>query len=605
MRKHKMPLAFSYLRFSSPEQAKGDSIRRQTEATAAWCQRNGAQLDGSLTLRDQGVSAHKGKHRENPDVHGLARFLDAVKTGRVPAGSYLILENLDRLTREAIVPAVNLFTGLLLAGVKVVQLKPHEQIFTAGADMTAVMLALVELSRGHSESQMKSERVGGAWANKRALAAKGECQRPTARMGAASKVLTRRVPCWIRYDGDRLTPDPTGAAVVRRIFDMARDGAGVHVIAERLNDEKVPVLGRKVIARRGESQKPEAEQEKVVIRWSETVVYHILKSRAVIGEYQPCKGRGSDRKPDGEPIRNYYPAVIDADTYHAVQGILKTRAKVGAGRRGAHVNLFAGLLADARDGGSLTYKHLASRAPALIPVGAKLGRGSVWSSFPAEPFEEAILAKLAEVKVADVEGECVAARKVEALAGRVAELDALVKAWSAKMDDPATVDIVAAKLSELNGKRRKLAEELADAQREAASPLSESWGQFRTLADILQEDNSDELREKVRAALRRSVEKVYCIFTGQGRTRLAGVRVQFRGSDRHRDYVIIYSPGRSNHRVKRRGELLAYAAAWSDSPGDLDLRKRAGAAKAEKALNEIDVDALFEGAGRPKRKDRK
>ena len=42
-----MPLAYSYLRFSSPEQARGDSIRRQTEATADWCARNGVTLDAS------------------------------------------------------------------------------------------------------------------------------------------------------------------------------------------------------------------------------------------------------------------------------------------------------------------------------------------------------------------------------------------------------------------------------------------------------------------------------------------------------------------------------------------------------------------------------
>ena len=40
--------------------------------------------------------------------------------------------------------------------------------------------------------------------------------------------------------------------------------------------------------------------------------------------------------------------------------------------------LFGGLLRDARDGGSLTYKHLAKRPAVLVPVGAKQGRGSVW-----------------------------------------------------------------------------------------------------------------------------------------------------------------------------------------------------------------------------------
>jgi DNA invertase Pin-like site-specific DNA recombinase len=35
------PVAFSYVRFSTREQRKGDSLRRQTKATADWCGRNG------------------------------------------------------------------------------------------------------------------------------------------------------------------------------------------------------------------------------------------------------------------------------------------------------------------------------------------------------------------------------------------------------------------------------------------------------------------------------------------------------------------------------------------------------------------------------------
>lgn len=115
-----MPSAFSYLRFSSPEQAKGDSIRRQTEATASWCARNKITLDTSITLRDEGVSAFRGKHRDNPDTHALASFLQAVKSGRVPAGSYLIVESLDRLSREKIRPALTLLLNLIEAGIKVV-----------------------------------------------------------------------------------------------------------------------------------------------------------------------------------------------------------------------------------------------------------------------------------------------------------------------------------------------------------------------------------------------------------------------------------------------------------------------------------------------------
>lgn len=42
-----MQKAYSYIRFSSPEQAKGDSYRRQREAAEAYCQANGLELVAS------------------------------------------------------------------------------------------------------------------------------------------------------------------------------------------------------------------------------------------------------------------------------------------------------------------------------------------------------------------------------------------------------------------------------------------------------------------------------------------------------------------------------------------------------------------------------
>ena len=43
----KQKLAISYVRFSTIEQIGGDSVRRQTEATEAYCKGNG------LTLTDE------------------------------------------------------------------------------------------------------------------------------------------------------------------------------------------------------------------------------------------------------------------------------------------------------------------------------------------------------------------------------------------------------------------------------------------------------------------------------------------------------------------------------------------------------------------------
>jgi DNA invertase Pin-like site-specific DNA recombinase len=158
--------AYSYLRFSSPQQSTGDSIRRQTEATAAWCARNKVSLDNSITLRDEGVSAYRGKHRENPDTHALAAFVNAVKTGRVQAGSFLVVESLDRLSREKIRPALTLMLNLIESGVKVVQLMPVETVYDEDVEPMQLMMAVMELNRGHSESKVKSERLAAVWKKK-------------------------------------------------------------------------------------------------------------------------------------------------------------------------------------------------------------------------------------------------------------------------------------------------------------------------------------------------------------------------------------------------------------------------------------------------------
>jgi DNA invertase Pin-like site-specific DNA recombinase len=155
-------LAYSYLRFSSRQQAKGDSIRGQTEARDAWCLRNKVELDTSLTLTDKGVSAFTGGHRENPDRHALAAFLRLVEAGRIPKGSYLIVEALDRLSREDAVPALHLLLGLLAAGVRVVQLQPVEMVYDAKSDPMRLMVAIMELSRGHSESKNRTTTNGSA-----------------------------------------------------------------------------------------------------------------------------------------------------------------------------------------------------------------------------------------------------------------------------------------------------------------------------------------------------------------------------------------------------------------------------------------------------------
>ena len=110
--------AYSYVRFSSPEQMKGDSFRRQTEAAQQYAERHGLELDTELKLTDLGVSAYRGANFEA----GLGRFIEAVDQGEVPAGSYLLIENLDRFSRDKIMDTLARFNALLRKGINIVTL---------------------------------------------------------------------------------------------------------------------------------------------------------------------------------------------------------------------------------------------------------------------------------------------------------------------------------------------------------------------------------------------------------------------------------------------------------------------------------------------------
>jgi DNA invertase Pin-like site-specific DNA recombinase len=554
-----MTMAYSYQRFSTSQQAEGDSIRRQVEKTRQWCERNCVALDD--TLRDEGVSGYKGRHRENPDTHALAAFLERVKKGDVPRGSFLIVESLDRLSREDVDEALELLLSLTRAGVKVVQLIPVETVYAKPVEPMKLMMAIMELNRGNSESKVKSERVGAAWRQKKANAAKDR------------KPITGMTPGWIVRDGDRFTLDRKKAETVRRIFALAREGLGVGRIAKALNAEKVPLLGR-------------TEFRGTPLVWSVNVIYKVLTNRAVYGEYQPHVGsRGPERKPAGEPIADYYPAVIDRETFDAVRGLMRDRAKNGRGWRGTHVNLFAGLLKDARTGGSLTTRHGSTHSPVLLPVQSRTTTGKPWVSFMLEPFEQMLVKELAEVKAEDLGPATGAAAQVEAMEGRLAEVETLRAKWRAKMDNPDLVDAVAAKLAELGAEARELSAKLDEARREAATPAGEALAQAKAAAPDLSDDGA---RVRYRAAIRRVVAEVrVLVVPGNGlkEDRLAAAQVWFKGGA-CRSYVLAYrvrKDGTGHTRVETEPRSFAVAGV----PEGSDLRTAAGVATVEKLLRQL------------------
>jgi DNA invertase Pin-like site-specific DNA recombinase len=550
-------LAYSYVRFSHPSQAEGDSLRRQTEAAREWCERNGVRLDSATTLHDLGKSAYTGQHRKNPDRHALAAFLKLVEGGKVQRGSYLIIENLDRLSREHIQPALLLALNLLQAGIRIVQLRPVEMIFDDKSDTLPVMMMMMELSRGHGESAIKSERVGAAWAERKRKARNGE-------------VLTHRLPAWVQERSGKLVPIPARTAVVKKIFALAASGYGHAAIVKKLTEENVPAFG------------PSGH-------WSRSYVAIILKDRRALGELQPRK---RDGRIDGSPIPNYYPQIVSEDEWDAARAGA-TRRRQAMGRSTKHVDVFAGLIRNARDGDSYyatTRSEGGKHSRVLVNTSAAEGRTKCYS-FPLPTFERAVLSLLFEIDPHEILNGDSGPDESLALAGELARVESKIAELEAELLN-GDVAALANALRVLEGRKRDLAGQLSEARQKAAHPLSEAWGEAKSLPAILNSAPDPEAaRLRLRAVLRRIIDSIFLLVVPRGRDRLAAVQVWFAGSMKHRDYLVLHRPPKANGSARTTGQWWARSLATVVKPGDLDLRRREDARLLEEALAAVDLSA--------------
>jgi DNA invertase Pin-like site-specific DNA recombinase len=547
------PLAYSYLRFSSPAQADGDSVRRQTALRDGWLKRNpSVRLDPTLRLEDRGVSGYRGEHRTNRR-HALASFLDLVERGRVPAGSYLIVENLDRLTREEPEASIPLVLNLIRAGVRVVQLAPAEMVYEPGMDFGRLMMMLWELARGHGESKRKSGLCGEAWKTKKEAAR------------AKRTPHGRMCPAWLELVDGRYRAKEDAARAVRKIFSWCAAGLGTFGILGRLNREGIPPLGRSGA-------------------WERSYVRKILTNPAVLGIYQPCTGH-RDRKPEGEAVPGYYPAVIDEPLWYAAASAMKARARKSGRPATGAVNPFSGLLWSATDGsklhvcGSRGHKYLVSSAA------VQKRRGARWLTFPLDPFVSEVLKELQELGAADLFADPGGARVAE-LTGRLGEVEMKLAAARGRFDadpeSPTWADLV----TKYDREKRALAKELAEARAAVTNPPSAAW------AEVVGRTARNE-PERLRAALLATVESVWCLFVGQGSVRVAVAQCWFIGGAR-RNYSVFHRGATGGAVGDRPAQSWCRSLASVTTRGDLDLRNREHAAELVEALEAIDLAALIE-----------
>ncbi|WP_415751185.1 recombinase family protein [Burkholderia cenocepacia] len=232
------------------------------------------ELDASLSLRDEGLSAY---HQRHVRQGALGVFLRAVEDGRVPAGSVLIVEGLDRLSRAEPLQAQAQLAQIVNAGITVVTTSDgreynRERLKAQPMDLVYSLLVMI---RAHEESDTKSKRVKAA--------IRRQCQGWIAGTWRAP-IRVGKDPHWVRgtdAGGFQLADDR--AAAVRLVIEMFKQGHGAVRIVRELADRELKITDRG--------------------RSASSHIYRLLANRMLLGE--------KSVEVDGETFRleGYYPAL--------------------------------------------------------------------------------------------------------------------------------------------------------------------------------------------------------------------------------------------------------------------------------------------------------
>jgi hypothetical protein len=232
----------------------------------------------------------------------------------VPKGSYLLVENLDRVSRDEIHESLPLFFSIINTGIVVVTLTNGEAYSKARLrkEQWAVYMIVNELLRANQESFYKGQRVADAKERNRARLAQGAMQ--------GVRPYTRQTPGWIRWSDEsrdyELTPER--AEVIREVFRLADQGWGLDRIARELNRRAVDTWG---------------EGKRKAAHWRGSYIRKIVQSQAPVGLFTPHKTTRDEetrarRHVPSDPV-SLFPAAVDAEVYWRVRRRFDTTAPRG------------------------------------------------------------------------------------------------------------------------------------------------------------------------------------------------------------------------------------------------------------------------------------
>lgn len=483
-----MVKAYSYIRMSSGRQLKGDGLTRQLELSEAFASLHNLDLDTSL--RDLGVSAFDGSNRE---TGALATFLKKVRAGEIERGSHLLIESLDRLSRDHVLKALRVFQDLLEAGV-VIATVADGYVYseeTINRDWTQLIVSLAVMSRAHEESARKADRLRAAWKRKRTN---------------ADRKMTSRAPSWLTLLEDKTTfvVDEHRKKLVVRIFEDLAAGIGRDKIARRLNAEGEPTWG--------------GGRE-----WHGGTIQKVTDTEAVIGRFQPHRIENSivaglkrqTRVPVGEPIEGYFPRIVSDDLWQRARAASAARARSGPGNAGGRrgtvfSNLLSGLTQCASCGSPMNYRDRGPRSTVvLICSGSRNGTCENDSRISYPDMEDAVLdwAMFHEPAPAPVDEPAV--EELATAERRISETKAIIERLTVAIENGEAIEpgrLALRRVDLLEHEREAAVARRRIAERRVEVPAEQRRGVIAAVEAVAGEP--DEVRYTARAAANQALKEL-------------------------------------------------------------------------------------------------
>jgi len=495
-----MGKVYSYLRFSSKGQADGDSRRRQLKAAHDYCQKRGLKLE-TTTFEDLGVSAWKGR---NFTEGALGAFLRAVDDGLIEQDSTLLVEHLDRVTREKPLKAQELFIGIVNRGLTLVTLNDGAEYSEASlnGDVSKLLIAVIRLSSANDENEKKSKRIRERFDENR-------------RNGIVSAC-----PKWLKKAPDRKSYEhiPERVNAVQRMFELCVSGYGIYQIAKTLTAE-----GHKSFA----LTRPKDGSARIPREWRGVQIARILHDQAVLG-HQNARTAGVVRE-------GYYgKPIVEPHTFHAAQAAMERRNKIGRGRKGDKqlFNLLAGLLR-CECGTPIRYFH--QNRP-VVRCEAALHHSCDAPYFLYKPVEDELLATLlldsdhlliSEHKHAGKdEGPDLREKITRRKAQRQRLLNFVMDGDIRDDDAREQLDKLKAEINELEAGLRKV-EEQRNYQPEDAAEINNAlyFEHYDAIIDEAPLDVLYDIRNRLQEAIRKSLKRIV-LTKGTWYERVTGNRFQ-------------------------------------------------------------------------------